>query len=143
MIMFLTHSDDEDCFISAICGDGQHAWPYVTLRLPHSWFVVVYQDQEDGIKYRQTVLLDTFIQLLKINEIKTITEVHLVSPKYMNGQGRWMMSPLIEILEGIEPKTDGQKAHVYVVKNGKRYVESFMETLEENMLHIKTIFKAN
>jgi hypothetical protein len=141
--MFITHSDDEDYLISAICGKGKHAWPFVALNLNHPWFVVVYQEQEGGIRYRKTLLLDTCFPLLEINEQKTITEVHLVSPEHMNEEGRWMMSPLIEILEGIEPEADGQKARVYVVENGKRYVESSMDTLEENMLQLKSIFKAN
>lgn len=141
--MFSTYSATENHFKSAILGDGQQVWSYIRLYLSNPWFIVVYEDMEDGTLYRETVLLDTFFQILDINEIKTIIEVYIVSPSHMNGQGRWMMNPLIEILEGIEPEADGQKAQVYVVENGERYMASYMSTLEENLLQIEIIFKLN
>jgi hypothetical protein len=143
--MFSTHSDSENSSKSQLYSKGHHAWPHVELELPIPWFVVNFTVFNDGIQHEKTILLSTIMNLLEFNKITTITEVNLVCPWYMNHQGRWTMDPLIEILQGNEPEPEAKalRARVYVVKNGERYVESFMGTIEENILDLKTIFKAN
>ena len=93
---------------------------------------------EDGHQFHQTIHLTTLNQLL---DIRTIFQVDLVIPGHMNKQDRWQMHPLKEIIQAVEPGTEGQTAYVYVLENGERYVHSNMGTLETDLIDAKIRFK--
>lgn len=140
--MFITDKEAEHPVMSALIGKGQQVWGYVSLNIAIPWFNLVFElTDEDGHQFHQTVHLTTLNQLLDIKEIGQIIQLDLVSPGHMNKQGRWQMDPLKEIIEGVEPDTEGQKAYVYVLENGERYVRSNMSMLETDLIDVKVIFK--
>ncbi len=141
--MFHTHENSEVKIIDAIAYNGEKTWWYVTKKLHVSWFHIICElTYEANEKFQEIYLIDQVEHLLDIekNPAMNIIEVDLVSPSYMNGTKRWEMMPLAKIIEGKEPEYQ-QPVNIFVLANGKHYLESGAQYVEQEIIEPRTIFK--
>jgi len=143
--MFETN-DSAEIQIPPVFGDtGDRLWTFVRWKLHTPWFHVVYQtltpDAATGLTFSDMMFLTWVKQLLLLREDPAvhIEEVDLVSPGHMNGSNRWKLEPLAEIWEGIDPGSENMPAHVYVLENGARYMESGLATPESELRNLRRI----
>ncbi len=143
--MFETHDSAELPIPPGLGDPGIRMWSYVVCRLFVPWIHVVRRvnHEEDGEPYalHETLFLTHVEQLLQLQgdpEVKIVT-IDLVSPGHLNGSDRWKLEPLAEIWEGIEPGTDVQMAHVYVLKNGARYLDSGLASSESELRNLRRL----
>lgn len=141
--MFHTDESSEVKMIDDIACNGEKTWWYVTKKLHFSWFHVICEiTYEINEKFQEIYLIDQVEHLLDIekNPVMKIVEVDLVSPSYMNGTKRWEMAPLVKIIEGKEQEYQ-QTVNVFVLANGKHYLESGEQYKEQELIDPRTIFK--
>ena len=143
--MFETHDSAELPIPHGLGDPGERAWSYVVNRLFVPWMHVVRRVtyEEDGEPYalHETLFLTRVEQLLQLQKDPKakVVAIDLASPGQLNGTGRWKLDPLAEIWEGIEPGTDGQKAYVYVLENGARYLDSALASSESELRNLRRL----
>lgn len=123
---------------------GERVWAYVEIALHVPWFCLVYRvpDDEGGGHLRRSIFLSEVRQLVEFQARgPKIYEVQVVLPSHLTGARRWTMQPLAEVWEGVEPKAKGQKSYVYVLANGKRYLNSGLTENETDLIDRKRIYK--
>lgn len=138
--MFETNDQAEIPLPPEICEPGERAWSYVRSRLHVPWLHVVYSRtcEEDGetVTLREMLFLTRVEQLQPLQKIGTkIVAIDLMSPGHLNGTGRWQLEPLVEIWEGTVPQTEDQRAYVYVLVDGRRYVDAALDTPEGELMN--------
>ncbi len=123
---------------------GERVWAYVEFPLHVPWFHVVYRLPLDDDGYlKRSLFLGSVDQVLQLgSESLRIDEIQVVLPQHMTGAGRWTMEPLAEIWEGVEQPKTGQKARVYVLANGTRYLHSGLCDSESELRDRKLIFRS-
>lgn len=125
-----------------VYGDDNHLWSQVLLSIHTPWFYIVINNRvdEDLVK-RNILLLSKLDELSKINAGAQgqVEQVYLVSPGHINKCDRWMMEPLERVLSGLEPHYD-QSANVYVVGDGRQYVDSGLGSSAEELREMKTVY---
>jgi len=122
----------------------EYVWEFVYTRLHMHWFHVTAKRKReiDGYQEVRNFFFVHIEDLLVISESSnwTIVEVCFVSPAHMNGTDHWTMKPLTQILKGREAKLENiQYGYVFVMQNGKRYVDSF-KNCEEDLIDIVCIY---
>lgn len=125
--------------------EGARAWAYVSHPLHVPWFHLVYRYPiDEGGTLSRPIFLTQIFQLLEFEQRSGIKveEVQIVLPQHMTGAGRWTMEPLAEIWEGVEPNTQGQRAHVFVLANGKRYLRAGVTANESDLLDQELVFRS-
>lgn len=142
--MFETVTAAEIIIPDELKDHGEQAWWYVRNRLHMRWFHATcafsYGNDQKDVHMLFLTQIDHLLEV-KNEETITILEVDLVSPRHMNNGERWNMEPLSEILVGYEPDTEYQQdAHIFVLSDGTRYVDSGLSTKEDDLLNKKTIF---
>ena len=144
--MFETH-DGAEIPVPPVFGEpGLRLWSYVRSRLHVPWLHVVYSlsYEEEGERYslREMMFLTQVGQLQQLQETGAqIVAIDLMSPGHLNGTDGWKLEALAEIWEGAVPKTEGQVAQVYVLKNGTRYVDSALDTPESELLNKRCVWQ--
>jgi len=137
--------DGTEIHIPTIFGDdGVRAWRYVSYPLHLPWFYISYlTTSAEGDSPRQMLCLAHVDDLLSASQSEgaRITEVNIVVPWHMSGQGRWTMEPLFEIWMGKEPETNDQDGYVFVTASGARYLHSGLSDHETELLDLKRIFQ--
>lgn len=140
--MFETHREFE-IFLPGIFGEdeGNQAWERVSTRLNMLWFYVICLPADKEIDQLSKMLLISGIEGLmdlQKDTSATISEAYIVSPSHINGSDVWKMNLLDHILTGTEPMPDfelmadvEQHAHIYVLKDGQRFVDSNLGTKED------------
>lgn len=120
-------------------------WAYVHMSLFRVYFHVVIEfEDEEGDGHRKTVMYDDVSQLLATAKESDITliEVQAVVPSHMSQDNRWSMMPLAEILVGYEPDIDHrQAATIYVFADGKRIVDSGINTSEVDLVDLASVIR--
>lgn len=120
---------------------GERRWGYVVHTLHVPWFhftlsvggnssVIFASDEEQWLKL-----------IAKPPRGQKITGVRLVSPGWLNKTGEWQMEALQELWIGTEPDSD-QRAKVYVVRSGSRYVDSDLRTAENELRDLERQYSA-
>jgi hypothetical protein len=128
----------------ALKDPGNRAWAYVFRRIHMPWFHVVFGVPSDmGGLQAQILFLTGVDQLVQLTEQRhgRILEVQMVLPRHASRAGRWTMVPLIEAWMATEPEVP-QSAYVYVLANGRRYVESGLDTDESELVDRRRIFRS-
>jgi len=136
--------DEAEIPISPIFGDeGTHAWFYVSYPLHLPWFYVTYSTEIEDGSLRRMLCLTRVDDLLQLSQYEgySVTEVNIVVPGYMNGQGKWTMEPLAEVWSGTEPEAEKQTGYVFVTATGARYLHSALAVRESQLLGIERIFQ--
>lgn len=141
--MFETVDNAEVSIPAELKDFDERAWWYVTYRLHMRWFHVTCEfNYKDG-QATHMLFLTQLEHLLDIEKEKSIKilQIDLVTPGHMNDGERWQMEPLSEIWIGYEPDTEHrQEAQIYVVADGSHYIDSALETNEEELLDKRKIF---
>lgn len=122
---------------------GERAWSYVVFPLHVPWFHLVYRYPiEGGGSLRRPVFLSRAEQLLEFNNDRVaLDEAQIVLPGRFTGSDRWTMEPLAEVWEGAEPTAPGQRAYIYVLANGTRYLDSGLSRCETELRDRRLLFK--
>lgn len=145
--MFETHDQAEIPIRPEFRDSGERLWSYVRTRLHVPWLHVVYgvTHEEDGETYtlRETVFLSEpeLLEPLRQTPRLRIVSADLMTPGHVNGTGRWQLEPLCEVWQGTVPKMEGEVAHVYVLKDGRRYVEQAFDATEEELLDKRCVLE--
>jgi hypothetical protein len=145
--MFETHDQAEIPFHPEFRDTGERLWAYVRTRLHVPWLHVVYgiTHEEDGepVTLREMVFLSEVSQLEQLRQTPRLSllAVDLMSPGHLNDTGCWQLEPLCEIWEGAVPETDNQLGYVYVLKDGRRYVDAAFDTPEDRLLNRRCVLK--
>jgi len=127
----------------ALLGDESYLWSHVSLRIHVPWFYVIFSMiYEDGSKKSDILFVSNIRDLVSMNNeaFIQIEQIYLVSPAHLNNTEKWMMEPIREIMVGLEPKHD-QLAHVYIVENGNRYLDSALGSQEKELRDVKTVYE--
>lgn len=148
--MFETHIEGEIPLPTGIDHPDVRAWSYVHCRLFAPWLHVVrevtYRDEPDG---ERGVLQDMLflaevahLMQLQIMPRVRILSVDLMSPGPLNGTGHWKLEPLAEIWEGLVPmRYEPLRAFVYVLEDGRRYVDAPLDIPESELIEKQRVFK--
>lgn len=141
--MFETADKAEIPIPEGLRADGERGWAYVEFPLHVPWFHVVYRLplQEGGHLIRSLFLAQVSALVRFCSQLVRVHEVQVVLPGRITGACRWTMEPLAEIWEGVEPRELGHPVCVYVLENGKRYIDSAFVKNEANLLDRQLIFK--
>ncbi|MBI3440969.1 MAG: hypothetical protein HY052_04075 [Proteobacteria bacterium] len=149
--MFETHQEAERPIPPGLGDPGVRAWSYAVCRLFVPWLHVLrsvtYQageDDDETYTLHETLFLTEVEQLLQLqqNPQAKIVAVDLMSPGPLNGTNRWKLEPLAEIWEGLVPQTHGQRAFIYVLADGKRYVDAALDTPESELLNKRQLLRS-
>ncbi len=109
------------------------------------WFHVVYEITHASDENFSYILFLTDIeQLIQLENDPNIEliEVCLVSPGYMNGESRWKMDILKEIIIGNEPESPANRStYIFVLNDNIRIVYSDSDTSEDTLQNKMSIFK--
>ena len=142
--MFETYSHAKVVMPEELRSPDEQAWWYVKLSLHIPWFYVTCEiDYGNDEILNQMLLITQVKHLVDINKSKTIKikEVDLVTPGQINGEGKWKMSPLSEIWIGGEPGIEHyQEASLFVLEDGKEYIDSALNTEKKNLLDLTRVF---
>jgi len=123
----------------------ESSWWYIRYRLHVHWYHLTCEfsldDNEKSVHMLFISRLDHLLQVVNESSINIIS-IDLVTPDHMNEQGGWKMDPLSEVWEAIEPETSHfQQAHIFVLADGSRYVDSALQTNEEHLLSKTKVFQ--
>ena len=145
--MFETHDSTKINYPKGLKEPGEHAWNRINLRINFRWFYVVHKQNcpREGKVHNIAFHWDTnhLIELINSPGIEDV-KAYLVTPDYLNKSGLWEMKPLIEVFKFNEPEPDHDlEAHVYVINDGTRYVNSSLATSEENLNNSRSVYKAD
>lgn len=119
----------------------EYLWSNVSFRLHIPYFYIAYSvDDEDGT-HSYMVLVASVVHLIGLNNDDhiNIQQAYLISPGHVNSTDQWMMEPIEEVFSGLEPEYD-QLSYIYVLENGGRYVCSDLNSKEEELRCIKTVY---
>lgn len=140
--MFATVESAEIHLASPFSSDGNRFWSYAQIDLHAPWFYVEYMVSESGISASSMLLLSTVDQLVNFSKRPDLqlTQVHLISPGYLNNTGSWQMNSLKEIIRatqivnGIEvPIT------IYKLGDGRELVYGVIKK-RNKLRHHKSVF---
>ncbi len=143
--MFETQRQAEIPLPPELNSENIQCWSHIQSRLHMYWFHVVYEITHASAENFSYILfltdIEQLIQLENDPDIELI-EVDLVSPGYMNGESRWKMDILKEIIIGTEPDSyAGELTYIFVLNNNMRIIYSDSPTTEDNIQNKVSIFK--
>ena len=141
--MFETQKNAE-IFLPPELSNGEiQCWSSVMSRLHMYWFHVVYEVSYpgDGI-FSYILFLYDIEQLLHMSRDPgtRLVEVDLVTPGHMNGQNRWKMDVLNEIITGNTPH-DNEPVYIFDLADDRRIVYPELSTSEDKIQNKASIFK--
>lgn len=122
-LVFQSSSHARHPLLSAVAGDDQHVWSYVSLTVNRPWFFMVYTFHTVEGDISEQILLSAPEQVADLfrrngKEI-SVSQLMLVSPGHFKQSEQWRMDPLAQIWRG-------KKAHSafrYRLADGREYVE--------------------
>lgn len=146
--MFETSEAAEIAIPEVFQANGERVWAYVYRRLHVPWFHLRYlppEQADGGVKLWLLAFLDNVSQLVDLQQAEgiEIDEVQVVLPPHLSRKRRWIMEPLAEIWEGMEPREHGHRVYVYALRNGKRYVDSVFARTEADLVDRRLIFRSS
>lgn len=143
--MFETQRHAEVLLPVELCDSDIQCWSYIQSRLHMYWFHVVYEvTYAEGEVVSYILFLTDIEQLLQLGNDPSLEliEVDLVSPSYMNGENRWKMDVLKEIITGNEPGSyASQLTYIFVLNDNVRIIYADSDTTEDNIQNKTSIFK--
>lgn len=115
---------------SALYGDDVRLWVFVEHSLHTPWFYVTVAEFQLGQELHTMFLVQEVCALEALlasqNAVLKVTEVQLVSPSHMNKHDRWLMEPLLEL---VQINGQGARNYEYCVEGGKWYADQMAEAL--------------
>lgn len=115
---------------SPLYGDEARLWAFVEQSLHTPWFYVTVAECQSGQALHTMLLVQEVFTLEALlarqNASLKVTEVQLVSPSHVNKSDRWLMEPLIKL---VQISCQGAQGYEYCVKGGKWYADQAEEAL--------------
>ena len=143
--MFETQRQAEIPLPPELNSEDIQCWSHIQSRLHMYWFHVVYETTHaSGENFSHILFLTGIEQLIQLENEPNIEliEVYLVSPGYMNGESRWKMDILKEIIIGNEPESPANRlTYIFVLNDNIRIVYSDSDTSEDSLQNKISIFK--
>lgn len=116
--------------IGGLYGDEFRLWTFVEHGLHTPWFYVTVAEYQSGQALYTMFLVQEVCALEALlasqNAALKVTEVQLVSPRHMNKNDRWLMEPLLEL---VQISCQGAHSFEYCVEGGKWYSDHMKEVL--------------
>ncbi|MDF1690660.1 MAG: hypothetical protein P1U35_13745 [Cycloclasticus sp.] len=139
--MFSTFVANEIHLIPSFHEEGEQFWSAITLEINKMFLQVTYQRSQDA-ELKKTVFLLSAEQLERLSHMDDIeiSEVNLASPGSLNKTGEWRLEPLSKIYVGSEPGKNWQDIFIYLLDDGKKYIDSAMGTEEKDFTQVHCIF---
>lgn len=145
--MFETYSNAKVVIPEELKDPGEQAWWYVKLSLHIPWFYVSCDfDYGNDEVLTQMLLMTQVKHLVEAKKSKAfkIKHVDIVIPMKMSQKSNWKMYPLSEIWVGSEPGIEHyQEAFIFILENGKEYIDSGLNTGRKDLLDLTKIFSQN
>lgn len=122
--MFLTNPSFEllGGALRGAFGDQQWVTVEQDIMLPWFYLQIVSEDGDDPSRSMRLVSsvqeFDDFLKTLRTNV--RIEQAQLVTPHMMNGAGRWLMEPLLEISTVVDRRGE-EIGHSFEVEGGRSY----------------------
>lgn len=139
--MFETVADSEVPLPDFSRDKNHRYWQYVKTSSHSFWFYLVTTDNSlisDIYFVRDVPSLCNFISSESIN----IIEIYIAYRDLENNGGAWKMELLKEIYLANEPGLDyEQDAHIFVLKDNIRYVDSAIDTQEKDLENKTLIYQ--
>jgi hypothetical protein len=109
---------------SALYGDEFRLWAFVEHSLHTPWFYVTVSSCQSGQAFH-TMFLVREVRALEAllasqNAGMKVAEVQLVSPSHINKNDRWLMEPLLEL---VQIDCQGAHSYEYRVEGGRWYAD--------------------
>jgi len=142
--MFETHRNFEILLPGVFGGDeNTQVWEHVSTRLHTLWlYVICLPADKEMEQFAKILFIPDVMGLLAIQEdtSATISEVYVISPNYLNNTDAWKMDLLDYVLIGNELIADSEQcAHIYVLKNKQRLVDSALGTKEGDLKNTRLL----
>ena len=143
--MFLTTPTDRHPIKSAIAGHGCDDWTHVTLTIDFPWYCLSYSSRAHAtLGVSGTEFLSKPDQVAEFlghtSNIIQVDQLLLVSPPRLNQTKQWQMEPLSEVWRG-QFKGDCLYVHVYVLQDGRRYVDSPNQSAIKSLTNLTPLLK--
>ena len=141
--MFITVDDAKMNIPFPLAAKGEHYWTSVQMPLASAWFLVVYENNEDGLDcpIRSTIFVARAKDVVAIQEAVSVVQISLVTPGWVNESNGWKMDSLKEMWIGSElDKTGQDTATVCVTEGGCRRVISWVGTPDEKIVGLRRVF---
>jgi len=142
--MFQTTSSARHPTMSAIAGDNEDVWNYVTLAVNAPWYFATYDEEIDGVTLQSNVMLSTYQQVAELLSQQSnsfrVTDLLLATPRFINNSDSWKLEALSEIMIWIDPATKF-KYSVFRLANGICYsdYQTGLGTTAQN--HLQMVVK--
>lgn len=140
--MFATVESAEIHLASPFSSDGSRFWSYAQIDLHAPWFYVEYTVSEGEISASSMLLLSTVDQLINCatRSDLQLTQVHLISPGYLNNTGSWQMNSLKEVIRATQI-VSGIEAPItiYRLGDGRELVYGVIKK-RNKLRHHKSVF---
>lgn len=140
--MFITHKNAEVTTPFVMKEDGEHWWHYAMVTIHKPWLYVEYEPIVEN-PLRSMYLLERIDQLLSLQKRTDIriTEVHVVTPKYLNNTDSWRMSRVKQVLRGIQKRHgDEFPVEIYVFNDGTEEYYSPYGLIKKKPRNCEVIF---
>ena len=143
--MFESYKEAEVEIANHFLDEGNQVWEYIFRRLHTSWFHVVVSPSEKESEHCSKIFFLSSVddlQILQLDKSLIISELSIVIPGRMNGTKTWKMELLEKILVGFEPDLGNeQQIFVYELNNGRRVIDSAMNTPEKDIIDLDVVFE--
>lgn len=140
--MFITRDAFRSPMATLFCQAGDSCWIAAELVLPQTWFLVNFEQvdngEKDGFAYERTMLFTDFQsveQLIGANPKEGIhlRSVHILTPGHVNGTNNWKMDRLSAVWLGKEPVSEYIPMNIFETISGDKYSASFVGLTAEEL----------
>ena len=142
--MFQTTSIAKHPIMSAIAGENEDVWTFVTLALSAPWYFVTYEEKIEGERHLADVMLSSSKQVADLlsqqSRVLKVTDLLLASPAKLNKTSGWCMEKLEEVLTGTDPQRVFRYT-VYKLANGKTYLDNPLVKESDAIANMKSVFR--
>lgn len=125
--------------------NGERLWHYVQLHIHFPWLYVEYAIDYEDYKSKSILFLTTNDQLQELVDRSDIeiTQVHVVTPGYVNKTNVWQMDQLKKVMTAsITKGRFREPVTIYLLCNGKELIYSPNGVTVVKPKNLKTVFSA-
>ena len=142
--MFQTFTKNEIKMSSILYSQDEHFWNQIQINIQSHWFFLEYSINVNGTEYKTLLELSDDKQVIAISKMREveITQIHIVSPGYLNKSGIWKMDQLKSIKKEIS--VDGNSDTplvIYELMDGRLMADSHYDKKNLNSVTTKTLFE--
>jgi hypothetical protein len=143
--MFETYNQAEIPIPKELSLNGERLWHYVQLHIHFPWLYVEYAIDHEDYKSKSILFLTTNDQLQELVDRSDIeiTQVHVVTPGYVNKTSVWQMDQLKKVMTAsITKDRQREPVTIYVLCNDQEIIYGPNGVTEEKPKNLTTVFSA-